>query len=137
MIYSRQIKHTTDGKEEHILGRGGGHSKGKVVFSGAMSNLVSKKMETIPKKKMETTCLCMPGVRKLAVHCRAAGQGPQQGVLDSLGSAEGTGLPSRVGGSVGCGWGAFPWKTPSELVFVGLEQVFMGRLEPYRFVLKD
>lgn len=35
--------HTTDGKEEYILGRGGGHSKGKVVFLGAMSNLVSKK----------------------------------------------------------------------------------------------
>lgn len=60
MIYSRQIKHTTDGKEEHILGRGGGHSKGKVVFSGAMSNLVSKKMETIPKKKWRPpVCACL------------------------------------------------------------------------------
>lgn len=60
------------------------------------------------------------------MHRRAVGRGPQQGVLDSLGSTEGTGLPSQVGGSVGCGWGGFPWKTPSELVFVGLEQVFMG-----------
>lgn len=61
MIYSRQIMHTTDGKEEYILGRGGGHSKGKVVFLGAMSNLVSKKNGDHSKKKKwrPPVCACL------------------------------------------------------------------------------